>query len=326
MKIKSAFTLAEIMIFMVVVATLLTILFVTLKPTKVLTDKNVKYRYAAAYDALNLATYDLMAKEDTDPFNVTGENSDIKGFQRLCKGLADYINTENDNCTNPIPQSTAFLRDESTDFRKLTPNLTALNGMKFYISKLITDDIMPKDKRKYYNNEDPDFDLKFYMIYVDLNGKDFTQRPHGIVAQNKKTNPDVFAFAVVQTGDSIPVGIAEYNVKYLQTRVGYTENSSTYYSAYYSLHQAKHAAWNLYSSSGKNLKFIKTVSFTYNDYIKDILLRHSSELYKFNSTGTYPENYDTSIMSKCVPPAGTLLSVYDMCSITVDTPNFGATH
>ena len=68
MKFKSAFSLAEVMIFLVVVSILLTILFVVSKPQQALSDKNAKYKYAAAYDALNLAAFDLMAKEETDPF------------------------------------------------------------------------------------------------------------------------------------------------------------------------------------------------------------------------------------------------------------------
>ena len=328
MKFKSAFTLAEIMIFMIVVATLISILFITSKPLKMLKDKNVKYRYAAAYDALNLASYDLTVKEDTDPFNVTGENSDVEAFKRLCNGLAEYINTESTDCSAPISDSTAFMTDERFDFRTLTPNLTAQNGITFYISKLISDDVEPKTSRSYYNVEDPDFTLKFFMVYVDLNGKDTAPRPHSIISHNirQQPHPDVFAFAVIPTGDAIPMGIAEYDVKYLSTRVAYTENSSTYYSAYYPLRKAKHLAWNLYSTSGTNTTFRQTVSFTYNDYVKEILRRHSTQLYHFNAGNIYPESYDAGISSKCRPPAGTALTVYDMCRINVDTPNFGATH
>lgn len=330
MKIKSAFTLAEIMIFLVVVATLLTILFVTLKPTKVLSDKSVKYRYAAAYDALNLAAYDLMEKEDTDPFFIPTGSAPSLGFQKLCNGLAEYINAESTNCSSPIPNSVGFMQDEEFDFRTLNtqnfPNLAALNGMHFYISQLITDDTTPATNRKYYRSDDPDFVLSFYMVYVDLNGKDFNQRPHRIIPHNKKSHPDVFAFAVIPTGDAIPIGIAEYDIKYLQTRVAYKVNSSIYYSPYYSFREAKHAAWNLYSSETDNLQLIKTVSFTYNDYVKEILKSHSTQLYKFNSGNIYPGTYSTNMSTKCLPPAGTALSVYDMCRITVDTPNFGATH
>ena len=302
MKLKFAFTLAELMIFFVITATLLSLMFAAIKPQKALEDKNVKYKYATVYDALNLASYDLIVKDKTNPFLL---NNTKDAYKSLCKGLADYINTENDNCNiSPISQNVAYMKNANFDFRTLTPNLTALNGMKIYISELITDDKQPKNEKSYYDESNPDFTLKFFMVYVDLNGNDYPQRAHSIVPQPKKNHPDVFAFAVIPTGEAIPIGIAEYNVKYLATRISYHENGGIYYSPFYSLHQAKHAAWNWYSSGASNVEFKEKISFTYNDY---------------------SETYNTAIFSKCNPPTGTALTSYDLCSITVDTPNFGST-
>lgn len=326
MKIKSAFSLAEVMIFLVVVSILLTVLFVVSKPQQALSDKNVKYRYAAAYDALNLATFDLLGKEETNPFY--NDNDPVKGFKKLCTGLAEYINNDEDvNCNSPLSNNVAFLQNENFDFKTIQPNFTALNGMKFYISQLITDDVTPNTNRSYYNSEDPNFTLKFFMVYVDLNGKDYQARPHSIIAQDgKNKNPDVFAFAVIPTGDAIPIGIAEYNIKYLQTRVSYKENHYVYFSPYYSLREAKNRAWNWYAPSHPNKEFKQTLSFTYNDFVKEILERHSSQLYKFNKDGAFPTTYSDGISTKCVPTSGTALTAYDMCGINVETPNFGATH
>lgn len=41
--------------------------------------------------------------------------------------------------------------------------------------------------------------------------------------------PDVFAFAILPTGDVIPMGIAEYDAKFLPTRISYRENKSIYF-------------------------------------------------------------------------------------------------
>lgn len=327
MKSRFAFSLAELMVFLVVVSMLLTILFVAWKPQQALSDKNVKYKYAAAYDALNLATFELVAKEDTDPFYNDGDP--YKGFKKLCTGLAEYINNEdNINCASPLNNNIAFMHDETFDFKTLTPNFTALNGMKFYISNLIIDDVTPNTDRSYYNEEEPDFTLKFFMVYVDLNGKEFQARPHMIIAPDgKNKNPDVFAFAVLPTGDSIPIGVAEYNIKYLQTRVSYKENYYIYFSPYYSLREAKNRAWNFYHGGRfANIKFKETLSFTYNDYVREILERNATQLYKFDNGAIYPQSFTTGTSSKCLPPSGTALTPFDMCSITVDTPNFGATH
>ncbi len=324
MKLKPAFTLAEIALFFMVVAILLSILFTTIKPQQVIADKNVKYKYAAAYEALNLAIYDMGKEENTDPF-LKINNDPKKGFKKLCKGLTEYINTETTNCSKPIKNNVAHMKDENFDFRTIDPNFTALNGMKFYISELITDDIIPNTDRSYYNEENPDFTLKFYMIYVDLNGKDDPNRPHSIAYDLKgKRHPHVYAFAVIPTGDAIPMGIAEYNIKYLQTRIAYKEDHSVYYSPYYSLRQAKHAAWNWYNPADQNITFHEKISFTYNDYIKEILQRHSSQLYKFNQENLFQETFDTNMLSKCNPIEA--LTVYDTCAITVDYIRFGSTH
>lgn len=324
MKLKPAFTLAEIALFFMVVAVLLSILFTTIKPQQVIADKNVKYKYAAAYEALNLAIYDMGKEENTDPFLKINKDPK-KGFKKLCKGLTEYINTETTNCSKPIKNNVAYMKNENFDFRTIDPNFTALNGMKFYISELITDDIIPNTDRSYYNEENPDFTLKFYMIYVDLNGKDDPNRPHSIAYDLKgKRHPHVYAFAVIPTGDAIPMGIAEYNIKYLQTRIAYKEDHSVYYSPYYSLRQAKHAAWNWYNPADQNITFHEKISFTYNDYIKEILQRHSSQLYKFNQENLFQETFDTNMLSKCNPIEA--LTVYDMCAITVDYIRFGSTH
>ncbi len=325
MKLKPAFNLAELMIFLIVVSIILSIIFAVVKPKQAVSDKTVRYRYAAAYDALNMALYDLMAESSTNPF-VSVSESESSGFQKLCKGLTSYINTESENCTNPpLSQSVSYMRNEDTDFRNIKPHFTSLNGMNFYLSDIIRDDVVPNTNRSYYNAEKPDFTLEFFMVYVDLNGQENLSIPHSIKYDNTgKTHPKVFAFALLPTGDAIPIGVAEYNIKYLQTRVSYKDNTSIYYSPYYSYHNAKHAAWNWYLPGNVNNRFIERMSFTYNDYVKEILIRHGSELYKFNNGNTFPRTYTKPMFAKCNPPAGTALTVYDICNLTVDTPNYGA--
>ena len=326
MKIKSAFTLAEIVIFFLVVSVLLSILLTAFKPQKVVSDKNVKYKYAAAYDALNLAIFDMASKDETDPFAQINDDPK-KGFEKLCNGLADYINAESVNCSEPISSDVAFLKDEQFDFRTLTPNIVALNGIKFYFSELITDDVTPNTDRSYYNAEKPDFTLQFYMVYADIDGNSDLNRSHDVIYDpNSKRHPHVHAFAVIPTGEAIPIGIAEYNIDYFATRVSYKENKSIYFSPYYSLNNAKHAAWNWYSSENSNIVFKDKISFTYNDYVREILLRKESQLYNFNKNNAFQATYENDMFAKCVPQADTLLTVYDMCGITVDTLNFGSSH
>ncbi len=317
MKFKSAFTLGEVMIFFVVVSILLSILFVSIKPKQAVSNKSVKLKYAAAYDALNIAIYDILYKDETNPF-VSSDGAPA-GFRKLCTGLAEYINTDSVNCNTPLNQNVTYMKNENTDFKNLKPNLVSLTGMKFYISDLITDNTTIFD-------EYPDFKLQFFMVYVDLNGTDNSKRPHTIMYDTSgKTNPDVFAFAVIPTGEAIPMGIAEYNIKYLSTRVSYKDNKVIYYSPYYSYREAKHAAWNWYKNNG-DYKFIKTLSFTYNDYIRNVLKRNNTQLYKFNQHNEFKNTYNSGLLQKCRPQSGTLLTSFDLCGITVDTPHFGTTN
>lgn len=328
---KKAFTLAEVIFCLIIAAILIAVTFITTKPKQYLDQKSIKTKYATVYDALNLATYDLIGKDETNPFIITAEDQatgNTDPYQKLCKGLAAYINTDSVSCKIPaLSNNVAYLKHEDIDFTKLTPNLESLTGVKFYISQIIKDNKLPAISRSYYDAGNPNFTLEFFMVYVDLNGTEYQNRPHTIkVDPTGKKMPDVFAFAIIPTGEAIPMGAAEYDNKFFSTRISYIENKAKYYSPYYSYRQAKHMAWGWYSPSAGNIQFRKTISFTYNDYIKEILKRNGTQLYDFNKENIYPETYDEELFPKCNPPAGTLLSRFDMCSIVVDTPKFGASH
>lgn len=331
MKLKNGFTLAELMLVLIVIAVVISLMFTTTKPMKYLNQKEIKTKYATVYDALNLATYDMVYKDETNPFIIT-DNDKKKGdtdpYQKLCKRLGSYINTESESCKIPaLSKNVTYMKNQDVDFKTLTPNLVALNGVKFYFSPLIKDDKLPAQSRSYYNPELPDFTLQFFMVYVDLSGSEYQNRPHTIkYSPSDKVMPDVFAFAIIPTGDAIPMGLAEYDTKFLSVRLKYIENKLVYYSPYYSYRQAKHNAWGWYYPANKNIKFIKTLPYTYNDYVREILERNSTQLYDFNKDSIYPETYDGSIYPKCNPPAGTAYTVYDRCGLAVDTPKFGASH
>lgn len=327
MKLKSAFTLAEIFIFLIIVSVLISILFVSWKPKQAVAAKNVKYKYAAVYDALNIALYGLSDKDDTNPF-VVEDDDPVKGFKKLCNGLADYINTSETNCDiQPLSTNVAYAKDENFDFKNLKPHLTSLTGINFYISELIKDDKEPKNERSYFNAANPEYDLKFYMVYADINAKDNHNRVHSIKYTGKDGDvPDVFAFAVIPTGAAIPMGVAEYNIKYVQTKIVFSDSNGEYYSPLYSYAQAKHTAWGWYGSGNSEKSFKEKISFTYNDFIKEILQRKSSQLYKFQEASDLEKTFTNPLFSKCVPPYGTPLKPYDMCRIMVDTPNFGMTN
>ena len=347
MKAKNAFTLVEVMIFLVTVAILLAVIFMALKPQQVVQERKARLRYAQAYDALNLAVYDLVTSETDNPFERQGLQVIQEGheaefyFNKMCTGLVKYINAESSNCspvkvlsTSATTKQWTYMTREDVDMRNITPQIVAVNGMKIYITRMIEAKVN-KDLQSTVIPIPPDFDLKFFMVYVDIDGAENPKRPHTIQYDPKnKIYPSVFAFAVIPTGEAIPIGLAEYDMTYLQTRVAYVENHIVLYSPYYSYHRAKHAAWGVYNEALYKAKILpplkEKISATYNDHIKFVLVRNNrSALYKF-LTGDYkdefPQYYKEPLYGKCIPTVGNTLTPYDKCSINYETPNFGATN
>ncbi|MGN0032146.1 MAG: type II secretion system protein [Candidatus Gastranaerophilaceae bacterium] len=345
MKARKAFTLVEVMIFLVTVAILLAVIFMALKPQQVVQERKARLRYAQAYDALNLAVYDLVTSETDNPFERQGLQVIQEGheaefyFNKMCTGLVKYINAESSNCSpvkvlsnSSTTKQWTYMTREDVDMRNITPQIVAVNGMKFYITRMIEAKVN-KESQSRVAPTPPDFDLKFFMVYVDIDGEENSKRPHTIQYDpKKKIYPSVFAFAVIPTGEAIPIGLAEHDMTYLQTRVAYVEDHTVLYSPYYSYHRAKHAAWGVYSTALYNLKRLpplkEKISATYNDHIKYVLVRNRSALYKF-LTGDYKDDfqlyYEEPPYGKCIP-TGSTLTPYDKCSINYETPNFGATN
>lgn len=328
MKFRKAFTLAEILMFFLILTILLTIIMSITKPQQAINNRIVKERYAAVHDALNIALFNIMDDEETDPFVLTPlqqANGDTH-YKKLCNGLTSYINTDVDQCntTKPTPDNVTYLSNEDFDFRPLPGNFTSMTGVKFFLSNLIEDDLLPVTDRSYYNEGDPTHTLKFFIIYADLYGEENKRHAHTIKYNAaKKEPPHVFAFAALPTGDVIPVGLAEYDPKYFTARVSYIENNTVYYSGRYSYQEAKNQAWGWYTRRFYNWpEYKSTISSTYTDYIKEILERKGSKLYEFLDDNLHSEKFNTTIMSKCKPPNNAPDDRYDLCSVVPFTPRF----
>ena len=326
MKFKKAFNLTEVMMFVMITGLITTIGLIINKPQDTIAGKNIKYRYSAVYDALNLSLYDLVNKNLglQNPFVLTEEEiaSGKTNYKKLCEGLASYINTSESHC-NIAPFADTYLQNADYNFYNQTPQLSTQNGMNFYITNLIVDDKSPKTSRSYYKASNPNFDLTFFMIYVDLNATIHPGKPHTINYNgNKKTPPDVHAFAVLPNGDAIPIGIAEDNIEYFTTKVNFARDGGLEYSKALSLRSAKHYAWDWYRNNTNPSEFIKTARFTYNDYIKEILLRKGSKIYDYLNSGDFPTTFDSAQITECIPTTAIPIRPYDRCGITAITPKF----
>lgn len=314
MKLKKGFTFAELMMFFVVISIILSVLFAAFNPQRVLSEKTTKYKVSNVYDALDTAAFEIvnMGNGENNPFS-SEKKSENATFKTLCEGIADYINNNETNCTKPLSNSVALMTNENLDFRNIKPNIVALNGTRIYFSDIIKNDI---EEESTETDHPP---IEFVMAYADISGDENPNKPHTIAYDpSGKTAPSVFAFAIISTGDAIPLGILEYNPKYLPVKIAYsTKSRDVLHPVTYSYRQAKNAAWGWYNEKDKSYEFKEQIPNTYNDYVKLILMSKKSQLYKFNEIGTFPEYYPTTKIQECIPEFENLTS-YDICEIVAD--------
>lgn len=230
-KKKNAFTLAETLIVMAVVAILVLISLSSIKRA----DDEFGPLYWRAYSALKLAGYNVFVdthKEIARPFptELTAQDIDVQGG--LCERLIEYINVSKDTNCNPNDVNSSA---GDGDFNEHTLQFKGSNSQRFYFSKP-ADIIIGGEK------------IPWFIIYVDLNGE---RGPNSARIQSNGRGADIVAFAMTHEGEVIPMGFPTVNLKYLTAKVSYPDimspvtgkkiekrlsNSMTYF-------EARHRAW-----------------------------------------------------------------------------------
>lgn len=294
---KSAFTLAELLCVIAIVGICTALALTMMKPA----DKSaMRYLYMNAYSAVEKAYYNASLRgmgpfsqqsdEDGNP-PVFSDTQDT-GAKRLCEGLTFYINTTTNEKTEDDDYSTTcsdtkLTSELANDFDRDNIQFTANNGMEFYISKRLS-----------INPEDPNPDY-FYLVFVDVNG---AKGPNSVLYTYKggkteddyndsdeddrkqkakdKIEPDIFAFAILESGRICPIGIPEYDSDILTARFAYFEsNGNVLYTnksmAYY---QAKSAAWGFYNTEepvDEEEVYDKNEPFTMNGIIRAAIDQNS---------------------------------------------------
>lgn len=279
---KLGFTLGELLVVIGIIGILTALAVTTIKPAE---KKAVKYLYMNAYNSLSKAYYNAVLK-GYNPFTelefdgITPEHTDSSdsGAEILCRGLTFWINTDTNkkNAERDYSEScsaskiTSELGDEFLDENV---QFTATNGMKFYISKMLGDDA-----------------FKFYLVFVDVNG---TRPPNSVEytfkggktaddyddsdpdsAEKKARDlkePDIYAFAILDTGRVCPIGIPEYDSNIMTARFGYfdSDGEPLYTKRSLAYYQAKGAAWGYYSSATPApLSYNSDEIFSMNDFIR----------------------------------------------------------
>lgn len=308
MRLKPAFTFAEVLLVMLIIAIVSLAALHYLKPPQQIESKAVKTMYKTVYTTLNTVAYDLVYRDDTNPFELS-EDEQTRGvtqFGKLCSGFADYINIIENHCDQgALDNNVGIMTNEETDFSNIEPHLVTATGVRLYFSGLMEGNALEQD-------------IQYYMIYADFNHNNF-DRPHTIQYQpDSERLPYVYAFAMVPPGHVIPMGLAEYSTSVLEARVGYRiDRDSMGFSNVSSYRKAKHKAWGCYSAGNAIPEFRRNIAITYNDYIRNHLVANGSQLYNFLNGANFPAAYNDGIINQCQAVAPR--TVYDMCKIYVDS-------
>lgn len=315
---KNGFTIAEILVALAIIGILTMLALQTTTPAN---KSAAKYLYMNAYQALTKAYYNAVMS-GYDPFSTVSDdegnvpvftNSKDTGAETLCKGLTTYINTTTNEKKSDKDYSTSCsdtkLTSELADtFDEDNIQFTATNGMDFYISKKLS----------------VDDTFEFYLVFVDTNG--YNKGPNAVEytyagkTQNEKNKilPDIFAFALIDTGRVCPIGIPEYDNNILTARFAYFDTSGdTYYSLdSMSYYQAKGAAWGFYNTDGPDglTDYNLDEPFSLNDVIRDAINSNSKIVEDFPDIKTELEPVTVASESPYSCTSGT----YEDCYIFLD--------
>ena len=278
---KSGFTLAESIVTLTIIA-ILTACGVHVMRTY---DKDIKYMYSNIYYSLDRAWYNTSTfwipqnADERDPFLLNDAATDFAEHEAnpparmLCRALIEYI--------NPVDRAGschAIAVNASGSDASLTADnvqFVATNGVRFWISRRYPNDATQKN---------------FFIVYADLNG---TRLPNSMEYRvgtgphrNKTLDPDIFAFAILDTGRVCPLGVPEIDTRYMGARIMFTGDDGnthlTVQSVPYIL--AKANAWGYYTNpQDNNADIMDEAPLSYNDYIKEVIDNASpgSMIYSF---------------------------------------------
>lgn len=219
---KKAFTLAEVMICLIIIGVVSTLTLVTAKPF----DKYNAYLYQKAYSALNLAAYNVKIGL---PNGQTFAGNVLDTASHLCQNLTYWINTTDAYCTSlPVPiiiPTTAVdadMHDKSIQF-------ISTNGMYFYFT-----DVRTASGTDSLGNP---YSVSGRVIFVDLNGD---KMPNTAVWRSGSM-VDRVAFVITSSGDVIPIGYPEIDTRYITAKYLYADGKT--FSKPMSYYEAKNRAW-----------------------------------------------------------------------------------
>lgn len=224
-----AVTLAEMMICLLIIAILVVMAMITIKPY----DKTFKWLYVRIYHTLETAVYNSMMTRSEFPTTST----------EFCNMLLEYINSPENNC------AAGDLTREATTFPEANIKIVASNGMNIWIAS--------NGGAPFTHTEVIDGNtatMKYYVVFADLNGDrppNVAQRPEAATDPWTSDSKlvDIVAFVITEASVVIPIGPPEIDTRYMQAMAIYPpedenrpEGNHSKPSTYF---WAKNEAWGL---------------------------------------------------------------------------------
>lgn len=209
MQKKFGFTIAEIVIAMVIVGIVSVVGILSFKPE--MDDKKRSGYYKQIYKTLKTAGYNAFLEEHGN-FGKAGGDFETEG---LCNSLTGQINTSENNCNE------AGIGISTTDFRNITPHFKASNGIEFWIDN----NVKPLNIQDIYNNP---ININLIKIYANIEPDKKTK----ILMDNDNPKGNVVPFYITQYGEVIPVGAPLNDPKIIQAgvKISYKYNDNGYVS------------------------------------------------------------------------------------------------
>ena len=247
---KKGMTLGELCIVFAIMGVVASMTLIAAKPY----DKSIKYAYEKVYSTLNTAFYnaqlnltDELRADDTQYNKTTNDCSAdntklcIDGTfpmntYTLCYMLTQYINTSQStvgaNCkADAIPVGGELPTTVDDLLKTNKPHITASNGVKYWIISFNKKDYMKptygsfattvvkgKDSAGHatYGDYTTRTIVRFYGIAADLNG---SMGPNTTDQRSPKRIADIVGFAVLDTGDVVPIGMPRHDKRYTTAEV-----------------------------------------------------------------------------------------------------------
>ncbi len=230
-KYKNGFTMAEILIVLMIVGIIMAL---SIRSIKIIKSSYASLTYFE-FNTIKQIAAELIAGQTPTPLLDEDEkpiqlNSTIDGKngkkltvintddEIFCTAVTAILNTRGkNNCTNFFSAEISNEPYLDIDFSKATPNFSTTNGRRYYVTQRIK------------NNNVSDL-YGFRLIAVDLNGK---SKPNSSLSSVRRP-PDVVTFLMLDNGEVYPLGVAADNLKisdentlqYLNSKLkGYNYNS-----------------------------------------------------------------------------------------------------